>query len=121
MIILDTNLLLLKMLSIQNLYISFIGENFGEQDILQIFEEKQIGEIEKIVFFDHNYQLGPDGTWGRGAIIYMKKWEFNDYTRALNFMMNTDNTSFIQIDETASWTIQKHSSSLVEECLDIER
>jgi hypothetical protein len=103
---------------IQNLYISFIGEKFGEQDILQIFEEKQIGEIEKIVFFDHNYQMAPDGTWGRGAIVYMKKWEFNDYTRSLNFMMNIENTSFIQIDETTSWIIQKHSSSLNEEYLE---
>jgi len=107
------------MLSNQNLYISFIGENFGEQDILQIFQEKHIGEIEKIVFFDHNYQLGPDGTWGRGAIIYMKNWEFNDYTRALNFMMNTDNISFIQINETTSWTVQKHYSSLSEDYLEI--
>jgi len=109
------------MLSIQNLYISFIAEKFEEQDVVQIFEEKQIGEIEKIVFFDNNYKLDENGNWGRPAIIYMKKWEFNDYTRALNFMMNIEKTSFIQIDETTSWTIQKHSSSLVEECLDIER
>lgn len=106
------------MLSNQNIYISFIGENFGEQDILQIFQEKQIGEIEKIVFFDHNYQLGSDGTWGRGAIIYMKNWEFNDYTRALNFMMNTDKTTFIQINETTSWTVQKHHYSLNEDYLE---
>jgi len=99
------------MLSIQNLYISFIAEKFEEQDILQIFEEKQIGEIEKIVFFDHNFKLGEDGSWGRPAIIYMKKWELNDYTRALNFMMNIEKTSFIQIDETTSLTIQKYSDS----------
>ena len=79
---------------IQNLYISFIGENFEEQDILLIFEEKQIGDIEKIVFFDHNYQLREDGIWGRGAIIYMKNWEFNDYTRALNFMMKIEKKKF---------------------------
>jgi hypothetical protein len=107
------------MLSIKNLYISFIGEKFEEQDVLQIFEEKQIGKIEKIVFFDHNYRLGTNGDWGRPAIIYMKKWEFNDYTRALNFMMNIENTSFIKIDEETSWTIQKYSSSLNEECLEI--
>ena len=103
---------------IQNLYISFIGENFEEQDILRIFEEKQIGEIEKIVLFDHNYQMGEDGNWGRGAIIYMKNWEFNDYTRALNFMMKIEKKSFIQIDENTSWTIQKFSSSLNDEYLE---
>jgi len=119
MIIQNTNSLLLNMLSIQNLYISFIGEKFGEQDVLQIFEEKQIGEIEKIVFFDHNYQLGPAGDWGRPAIIYMKKWEFNDYTRALNFMMNIEKLSFIEIDETTSWTIQKYSSPSNEEYLEL--
>jgi hypothetical protein len=118
MIISITNSLLLKMLSNQNLYISFIGENFGEQNVLQIFEDKQIGEIEKIVFFDHNYQMGPDGTWGRAAIIYMKKWEFNDYTRALNFMMNTDNTTFIKIDESISWAVQKYSPSLSNDYLE---
>jgi hypothetical protein len=106
------------MLSNQNLYISFIGENFREQDVLQIFQEKQIGEIEKIVFFDHNYQLGPDGTWGRGAIIYMKNWEFNDYTRALNFMMNANKTTVIQINETTKWTVQKHPSSLNDDYLE---
>ena len=99
------------MLSIQNLYISFIAENFEEQNVVQIFEENQIGEIEKIVFFDNNYKLDENGNWGRPAIIYMKKWEFNDYTRALNFMMNIEKTSFIQIDETTSWTIQKYSDS----------
>jgi hypothetical protein len=107
------------MLSTQNLYISFIAENFEEQNVVQIFEEKQIGEIEKIVFFDHNFKLGEDGSWGRPAIIYMKKWEFNDYTRALNFMMNIEKTSFIKIDEETSWTIQKYSSSLNEEYLEI--
>jgi hypothetical protein len=99
---------------IQNLYISFIEEKFVEQDVLQIFEEKQIGKIEKIVFFDHNFKLGINGHWGRAAIIYMKKWEFNDYTRALNFMIKIENKSFIQIDETTNWSIQKYESSLNE-------
>jgi len=104
---------------IQNLYISFIGEKFGEQEVCKIFEEKLIGEIEKIVFFDHNFQLGIDGSWGRSAIIYMKNWEFNDYTRALNFTMKIENKSFIQIDETTIWTIQNYvSSSLNEDCFE---
>lgn len=118
MIISYTNLSLLKMLSNQNLYISFIGENFGEKNIREIFEEKNIGKIEKIVLFDHNYQMGEDGNWGRGAIIYMKKWEFNDYTRALNFMMNIKKSSFIQINENTNWTIQKYSGSLNNEYLE---
>ena len=42
---------------IQNLYISFIGEKFCEQDVRKIFEEKGIGLIENIVFFDHNFKL----------------------------------------------------------------
>jgi len=107
------------MLSIKNLYISFIGEKFEEQDVRQIFEENQIGEIEKILFYDHNYQLGPNGDWGRPAIIYMKKWEFNNYTRALNFMINIENKSFIKIDKTTSWVIQKYSSSINEEYLEL--
>jgi hypothetical protein len=106
------------MLSNQTLYISFIGENFGEQYVRQLFEEKQIGEIEKIVFYDHNYQLGPNGDWGRPAIIYMKNWEFNAYTRALNFMMNIENKSFIDVNESTSWEIQKYSSPTNEEYLE---
>ena len=118
MIIINTKLLLLKMSPIQHLYISFIEEKFDEQYVREIFEKNQIGDIEKIVFFDHNFILRLDGEWGRAAIIYMKKWEFNDYTRALNFMMKIENKSFIQIDETTNWTIQKYGSSLNEECFE---
>ena len=100
---------------IQNLYISFIGEKFEEQDVRKIFEEKGIGLIENIIFFDHNFKLGINGEWGREAIIYMRHWELNDYTRALNFMMYSQTTSFIQIDETTNWEIQKYGSSLNDE------
>ena len=96
-------------------YIHFISEKYSEEDVRNILEEK-IGEIEQILLMEHNYVMGsvelgsnnPE-EWGRGAIVYVKQWLENDYTRAINFAMNYEKT-FIEINKNGEfWYIEKYN------------
>jgi ABC-type polysaccharide transport system permease subunit len=96
-------------------YIHFISEKYSEKDVRNILEEK-IGEIEQILLMEHNYVMGsvdlgsnnPE-EWGRGAIIYVKKWKENHYTRIINFAMNYDKT-FIEVNKNGElWYIEKYN------------
>ena len=96
-------------------YIHFISEKYSEEDVRNILEEK-IGEIDQILLMEHNYVLGsvklgsndPE-EWGRAAIVYVKQWKENDYTRAINFAMNYEKT-FIEINKNGElWYIEKYN------------
>ena len=98
----------------QILYIHFIPEKYTEENVREILEDK-IGEIEQIILMDHNYVLGSvelgsnnSEEWGRAAIVYVKQWQENNYTRILNFAMNYNKT-FIKIsDDGELWYIEKY-------------
>jgi hypothetical protein len=96
-------------------YIHFISEKYSEEYVRNMLEEK-IGEIDQILLMEHNYVMGsvelgsnnPE-EWGRGAIIYVKKWKENDYTRSINFAMNYGKT-FIEINKNGElWYIEKYN------------
>jgi hypothetical protein len=85
-----------------------------EEDVRKILEEK-IGEIDKIILMEHNYVLGSsvklgsnDNEWGRAAIIHVKQWHKNNYTRIINFAMNYEKT-FIEVNKNGElWYIEKY-------------
>jgi hypothetical protein len=98
----------------QILYIHFISEKYTEENVREILEDK-IGEIEQIILMEHNYVLGSvelgsnhSEEWGRAAIVYVKQWQENKYTRILNFAMNYNKT-FIKISNDGElWYIEKY-------------
>ena len=63
------------------IYIPFVGEQYTENHIHNVFSNYKIGTIRSIVFLDHNYMVGTldmgsvEETWGRPAIIEMENWE----------------------------------------------
>jgi hypothetical protein len=96
------------------LYIHFISEKYTEENVREILEDK-IGEIENIILLEHNYVLGSvklgSNTleeWGRAAIVYVTRWQENNYTRIINFAMNYEKT-FIEINKNGEiWYIEKY-------------
>lgn len=97
----------------QILYIHFISEKYTEENVREILEDK-IGEIEQIILMEHNYVLGSvklgsneSEEWGRAAIVYVKQWQENNYTRIINFAMNYNKT-FIEINNGELWYIEKY-------------
>ena len=99
------------------IYIPFVGEQYTEEDIRNVFIQFQIGTIHSIIFVEHNYMIGTlemgsvEEVWGRPAIIQIERWESNDLTRSLNFAMNAGMTrSCIEFDgpDGDYWLIQKY-------------
>ena len=99
----------------QILYIHFISEKYSEEFVREILEDR-IGEIEQIILMEHNYVLGsvelgsndPE-EWGRAAIVYVKQWKENNYTRIINFAMNYNKT-FIEVNKNGElWYIENYN------------
>lgn len=76
------------------IYIPFVGEQYTEENIRNVFSNFQIGTIRSVQFIDHNYMIGTlelgsiEEVWGRPAIIEMEQWEQNEFTRSINFSIN---------------------------------
>ena len=103
------------------IYIPFVGEQYTEEDIHNVFSNFRIGTIRSITFIEHNYMIGTldmgsvEEVWGRPAIIEIEHWESNDFTRSLNFAMNAGMTrSCIEFDgpDGDYWLIQKYEERL---------
>ena len=106
------------------IYIPFVGEQYTENHIHNVFSNYKIGTIRSIVFLDRNYMVGTldmgsvEETWGRPAIIEMENWEVNDFTRALNFAMNMGMTrSSVEFDgpDGDYWLIQKYEYASIQQ------
>lgn len=100
------------------IYIPFVGEQYTEEHIHNVFFNFQIGTIRSIRFIEHNYMIGTldlgsvEEVWGRPAIIEMAEWQENVFTRSINFSINMGiNGSAVEFDgpDGDYWIIQKYT------------
>ena len=77
------------MSSIKNvsLYIPHIFANYSKEDVLQVFEDQNIGEIKNIDFVS---KIGQDGKQFNAAYIHFNHWHDNiAFKSALSILTKT--------------------------------
>jgi hypothetical protein len=101
------------------IYIPFVGEQYTEENIHNVFSNFQIGTIRTVRFVENNYMIGTlelgsvEEVWGRPAIIEMENWEENEFTRSINFSINMGMMhSSVEFDgpDGDYWLIQSYNN-----------
>ena len=98
------------MSSIKNvsLYIPHIFANYSKEDVLQVFEDQNIGEIKNIDFVS---KIGQDGKQFNAAYIHFNHW--HDNIASANFqerVINPNKDARLMYDKPWFWIVLENKA-----------
>lgn len=111
------------------LYIPFVGEQYNEDNIRQVFAFNQIEPIRSIIFLQHNYMIGTielgsvEEDWGCPVIIEMDNnildrspYQYYNINDIINHLINSGRYSVdVEGPDGDFWLIQLHQQEQEQE------
>lgn len=101
-----------------SVFIPFVFPNITEDRIVKVFNQLQLGAVERVDFVD---KLNPDGKSYKMAFIHMLSWHMNASVASIHEKLTSGNSARIVYDDPWFWNMYVNKKPRSVEELNLEK